>query len=144
MQRANCAPNVGELFSPEDQEVQATAYDGDPCSHELVLAVGRECGVQPKPLSKHHRVVRAARGSCGRRRVLFSAADERLRERVADQGNPNLDSEVADTTTSGVVVSFDDREPSVDGYQSRSRSIIGSISYDIGSSVIRRRVAPSV
>jgi hypothetical protein len=49
---------------------------------------------------------------------------------VIDQGNPNLDSEVADTTTFGVVLSFDQLELSVDWYQIEIEDIIGSISYD--------------
>ena len=140
VQRANRAPNVGELFSPEDQEVQATAYNGDPCGTNSFAPWGANAAFNPAGYQNTIALCRELMGADAAA-VFYAQPQTNVFASVSviDQGNPNLDSEVADTTTFGVVLSFEEVELSVDWYEIQIEDVIGSISYD---TVYRQCISP--
>jgi outer membrane receptor protein involved in Fe transport len=140
VQRANRAPNVGELFSPEDQEVQATAFNGDPCGTNSFAPWGANAAFNPSGYQNTIALCTQLMGPDAAA-VFYAQPQTNVFASVSviDQGNPNLDSEVADTTTLGVVLSFEQVELSVDWYKIQIEDIIGSISYD---TVYRQCISP--
>jgi outer membrane receptor protein involved in Fe transport len=140
VQRANRAPNVGELFSPEDTEVQATAYNGDPCGTNSFAPWGANAAFNPSGYQNAIALCTQLMGA-GPAASFYAQPQTNVFASVSviDSGNPDLQSEVADTTTFGVVLSFDAVELSVDWYEIQIEDIIGSISYD---TVYRQCLSP--
>jgi len=130
-QRANRAPNVGELFSPEDTVVQATSW-GDPCR-----TISRApWSANPASNPDYQRTIdlcSALMGPTGA--ATFYAVPEEgeitfFSASVVSSGNPRLRSEEADTVTAGVVFQLENFNVSLDWYEMEITGLIGAINYD--------------
>jgi iron complex outermembrane receptor protein len=133
-QRANRAPNVGELYAPEDSLVQNSAYNGDPCGTNSFAP----WGANNNPSSPYYnpnyaRAMTICREMMGEGAEIFYAEPQTgvfPSVTVIERGNPNVSPEVADTLTFGAVLSLDNFQVSVDWYQIQIDDVIGTLSYD--------------
>ena len=128
-QRANRAPNVGELFAPEDTVVQATGFNGDPCGTNSFAPWGANPAFNPNYL--------ATRALCselmGPAAATFYGTPQTgtfATVSVLQNGNEDLLAEEADTVTFGAVLSFEQVELTVDWYEIEIADLIGTVSYD--------------
>ena len=130
-QRANRAPNVGELFSPEDTVVQATSW-GDPCR------TNSRAPWSANPLSNpdYQRTLDLCSQLMGPTgAAAFYSVPETgeitfFSASVVSSGNQNLRSEEADTVTAGVVFQLENFNVSLDWYEMEITGLIGAINYD--------------
>jgi outer membrane receptor protein involved in Fe transport len=140
-QRANRAPNIGELFLPDTQRVGGTAF-GDPCGVNTLATYG----VNPATNRNGPTGAAAARAFCNN--LLGAAAPVYYATQIPgtgffpfattiQQGNLNLKSEVADTYTAGFVFrpNFDAKllnrlTASIDWYRFDIANTIAALSFD--------------
>jgi iron complex outermembrane recepter protein len=140
-QRANRAPNIGELFLPDTQAVTFTAF-GDPCA----LNTRANYGANPGTNKNGAAGAAQARAFCS---TLMGAAAPGFYANqnpnaplfglatVVQQGNQQLTSEVADTYTAGFVFrpNFDAKllnrlTASIDWYRYDISNAIAALSFD--------------
>jgi len=137
-QRANRAPNIGELFLPPNTGVVFTAL-GDPCSINSLSPNGANPQVNPNAA--------AARAFCEQLMGPTGASTYYANQipgtgffpfaLVTNQGNVNLKNEVADTLTAGFVFrpAFDSKllsrfSAAIDWYQIDIDDTIAPLSFD--------------
>ena len=130
-QRANRAPNIGELFAPNSQSVEGTAF-GDACN-----ADGTSAPWGANPASNPNAA--AAVALCSQLMSPTAAASWFGNVQggglpgitvVVESGNPNLTSEQADTRTFGLVWQPENFTVSVDWYEINLNNTIGPAGYD--------------
>lgn len=138
-QRANRAPNIGELFLPATQAVGGTSF-GDPCATNSIAPYGANPNVNPN--------FAVAQALCselmgGAAAATFYNPDTQPTGgffpfvTVTNQGNLNLKSETADTLTAGFVFRPSFETPalrrltaSVDWYQIEIEDTIAAVTFD--------------
>jgi outer membrane receptor protein involved in Fe transport len=128
-QRANRAPNVGELYSPENSNAQGTAYNGDPCGTASFAPWGANAQYNPNSQD----TIALCRQLMGPAADIFYAEPQTTifaTVTVIERGNPNLHSETADTQTFGAVLSLENFDVAIDWYHIEIEDIIGAITYD--------------
>jgi len=136
-QRANRAPNVGELYAPENTAIVNSAYNGDACASNSFAP----WGANPDPANRGNvngaagaqRTIDLCRQLMGAGGDIFYAQPQTgvfPTVTVVEQGNPEVKSEQADTTTFGAVFTFETIEVAVDWYQIEIEDVIGVIGYD--------------
>jgi outer membrane receptor protein involved in Fe transport len=130
-QRANRAPNIGELFAPNSQSVEGTAF-GDACNADGTTA---PWGANPASNPNFAQ----AQALCSQLMGPAAAAVWYGNTQggglpgitlVVESGNPNLTSEEADTLTAGIVFSPENFTVSVDWYEIEIDAAIGPAGYD--------------
>jgi iron complex outermembrane receptor protein len=131
-QHANRAANIGELYSPDSQQVRGTAF-GDACNQTNSTA---PWGANPTANPTGYQ---AAQALCSELMGPVGAAAWYGQPQtgglpgitlVIERGNPNLDSETADTETFGVVLTPGDVTLTVDWYNIEVGGAIGPATYD--------------
>jgi outer membrane receptor protein involved in Fe transport len=131
-QRANRAANIGELFTPDSQQVRGTSF-GDACNQTNSTA---PWGANPTA----NATFAAAQALCSQLMGPVGAAAFYGAPRVGggpgivvvvERGNETLGSEQADTRTVGLVISPENFDISVDLYEIDIDGAIGVESYDI-------------
>ncbi len=140
-QRANRAPNIGELFLPDTQAVGLTSF-GDPCGINTLAAYG------VNPLTNRNGAAGAAQALAFCQNLIGPAATVYYQNQIPgtgffpfattiNQGNLNLKSEVADTYTAGFVFrpNFEAKllsrlTASIDWYRIEIENTIAPLSFD--------------
>ena len=79
LQHANRAPNVGELYAPENTAIVNSAYNGDPCGSNSFAPWGANPAYNPN-YARRDRAVLADDGAGGHH-LLRGAADRRFPDR---------------------------------------------------------------
>lgn len=132
LQRANRAPNVGELYLPESQMALATAY-GDPCGTNTLAPWGANPAYNPSSSPDARAFCSQLMGPTGAATFYANPQTGAPFATVSpvQSGNPNLKSEVADTTTFGAVLSFDRINVTIDWYDIQIEDLIALLTYDI-------------
>jgi outer membrane receptor protein involved in Fe transport len=130
-QHANRAPNVGELYAPENSLAQNTAYNGDPCGTNSFAPWGANPAFNPN-YQDTIALCRQLMGPVGAE-AFYAEPQTGVfgNVLVIERGNPNLHSEEADTVTLGAVFSFESFQVSVDWYKIEINDMIGIPTYDI-------------
>ena len=129
LQRANRAPNVGELYAPENTAIVNSAYNGDPCGSNSFAPWGANPAYNPNSAS----AIALCSQLMGPGAAIFYADPQTgvfPTVTVVEQGNPNVQSEQADTVTFGAVLTLDNFEVAVDWYKIEIEDIIGVTGYD--------------
>lgn len=140
-QRANRAPNIGELFLPDTQAVGFTAF-GDPCGINTLASYG------VNPDTNRNGAAGAAQALAFCQNLIGAASTVYYQNQipgtgffplatVTQQGNVNLKSEVADTYTAGFVFrpTFETKllsrlTASIDWYRFDISNAIAALSFD--------------
>ena len=137
-QRANRAPNIGELFLPATQAVGFTPF-GDPCSVNTLTSFGANAAINPNAAQ--------ARAFCTKLMGAQGAANYYANQipgtgffpfvTVTNQGNLQLKSEDAETYTAGFVFrpQFEAKllnrlTASIDWYRINIKDAIAPLSFD--------------
>jgi outer membrane receptor protein involved in Fe transport len=137
-QRANRAPNIGELFLPPTQAIGFTAF-GDPCSINTLATYGANPNINANAAQ--------AKAFCTQLMGAQGAANYYANQvpgtgffpfvNVTNQGNLNLKSEDADTYTAGFVFrpQFEAKllsrlTASIDWYRIDIKDAIAALSFD--------------
>ncbi len=129
VQRANRAPNVGELYAPENTAIVNSAYNGDPCGTNSFAPWGANPAYNPN----YADAIARCSQLMGPGATIFYAEPQTgvfPSVTVVEQGNPNVNSEQADTVTFGAVISLENIEVAVDWYKIEIEDIIGVTGYD--------------
>ncbi len=131
-QRANRAPNIGELFAPANQSVEGTAF-GDACNADNTTApFGANPATNPDTYQHAQQVCSALMGPEAAA-VWFGTVQGGGLPGITlvwESGNPNLTSEEADTVTFGVVFALENIDLSVDWYSIELNDAVGPAGYD--------------
>ncbi len=131
LQRANRAPNVGELYAPENSIAQNTSYNGDPCGTNSFAPWGANPAFNPD----YQGTIALCRSLMGQVGADAFYAEPQTgvfaNVLVIEKGNPTLNSEEADTVTLGAVFSLENFQLSVDWYEIEINDLIGTVTYDI-------------
>ena len=115
VQVANRAPNIGELFQASEQFAPFTFVQGDPCStlDPAQLTYTANPNINGARAAKVQSLCSQLMGVQGATTFYSDLSLQPNTLQVARisnlQGNPNLTSEKADTTTAGVVLSMTER-----------------------------------
>jgi len=131
-QRANRAPNIGELFAPPNQSVEGTAF-GDACNADNTTApFGANPATNPDTFQFAQDVCSALMGPVAAAAWFGNVQGGGLPgiTLVTESGNAGLRSEEADTFTLGVVFSPGNFDISVDWYSIELTDAIGPAGYD--------------
>lgn len=129
VQRANRAPNVGELYAPENTAIVNSAYNGDPCGTNSFAPWGANPAYNPN----YQDTIALCSQLMGPGAAIFYAEPQTgvfPTVTVVEQGNTRLQSEQADTVTFGAVITLDNIEIAVDWYKIEIEDIIGVTGYD--------------
>lgn len=137
-QRANRAPNIGELFLPVTQAVQGIAF-GDPCGTNSTAPWGANASVNSNSAAARALCTQLMGASAAS--VFYATPQTGAPATIATantSGNLNLKSEVADTYTAGFVFrpAFEAAllskfTASVDWYSIEIADTIGSTTFDV-------------
>lgn len=129
VQRANRAPNVGELYAPENTAIVPSAYNGDPCASNTFAP----WGANPAYNSNYTDAIALCSQLMGPGASIFYAEPQTgifPTVTVVEQGNPTVSSEQADTVTFGAVISLENIEVALDWYKIEIEDVIGVTGYD--------------
>jgi len=137
-QIANRAPNIGELFQASEQFAPFTFVQGDPCStrNPAQLPYTANPTINPTRAAQVQALCSALMGPQGAATFYGNPADQPNSLQVARIsnliGNPNLESEKAETITAGFVVDVADRQTlTVDYWRIRIEDMIAEEVGDI-------------
>jgi outer membrane receptor protein involved in Fe transport len=115
-QIANRAPNIGELFQASEQFAPFTFVQGDPCSTRDPAQLAYTANATINGTARANQVIAlcsALMGPTGSATFYGDVSSQPNGLQVARisnlQGNPNLHSEQAETTTAGFVIGLTDR-----------------------------------
>jgi iron complex outermembrane recepter protein len=128
-QHANRAPNVGELYAPENTAIVNSAYNGDPCASNTFAP----WGANPAYNANSADAIALCSQLMGPGASLFYATPQTgifPTVTITEQGNPTVKSEQADTVTFGAVITLENIEVAVDWYKIEIEDIIGVVGYD--------------
>jgi iron complex outermembrane recepter protein len=129
VQHANRAPNVGELYAPENTAIVNSVYNGDPCASNSFAPWGANPAYNPN----YANAIALCSQMMGAGASIFYAEPQTgifPTVSVVERGNPTVSSEQADTMTFGAVLTLDNIELAVDWYKIEIEDIIGVIGYD--------------
>jgi outer membrane receptor protein involved in Fe transport len=128
-QHANRAPNVGELYAPENSAIVNSAYNGDPCASNTFAPWGANPTYNPNSAS----AIALCSQLMGPGAAIFYNEPQTgifPTVSVVESGNPTVKPEQADTVTFGAVLTLENIDVSVDWYKIEIEDIIGVIGYD--------------
>lgn len=138
-QRANRAPNIGELFLPSTQAVQGTTF-GDPCATNSTASYGANSRVNPNFATAQALCTQLMGAAAAA--TFYNPATQPTGAffpfvTVTNQGNQKLTSETADTVTAGFVFrpAFEAKllsklTASIDFYSIKIEDAISTVSFD--------------
>ncbi|HMB73446.1 MAG TPA: TonB-dependent receptor, partial [Gammaproteobacteria bacterium] len=131
-QRANRAPNIGELFAPNSQSAEGTAF-GDACNQTNSTAPwGANPAANPSNFAAAQALCSQLMGTIGAAAWYGQPQGGGLPgiTLVIESGNADLTSEEADTVTAGIVFTPENFTLSIDWYKIEINDAIGPAGYD--------------
>jgi iron complex outermembrane recepter protein len=129
LQHANRAPNVGELYAPENTAIVGSAYNGDPCASNTFAPWGANPAFNPNSANAIALCSQLMGPGAG---IFYGDPQTGIfpTVTVTEQGNPSVNSEQADTVTFGAVLTLENIEVAVDWYKIEIEDVIGVTGYD--------------